>query len=1336
MSSKNKQQPQLASLFQENLSNSSSKEDSKYKSSSNITVENENVNKKRLMQVAQLQQKNQNQSISESDNECEIDDCELDKTLLQKSPSVRHGSQLKKLNKAKSDALEDFQNSVGQSLDQEDISQTPNNSTLAIRDRKILISRQYSDNPKRPDQSQSPPCQEEVDNKLDESNKHDMSEIAIELNAPKLKSYKSNRSKISNEQSFSKQKINSIVYKSPTSEQMNGKRKFETPQPLPVIENQITKQADMPNLSHRVVGAILVVEDENVMNDTYHDADSLIMSERGDITTKNINTKNSNRLERRAPMPLMYQSIMKMPSNNLITEGSDNENQPNKVVVPYKVRMSDNSHQLRIRNKALMPVKKNMDFTAQNFGSQDGADVLKLNDEESGLIIISQRQRPVDDLEQACSYLSWEPKDFHLEGEDFIGQMTKSQPFSIAYQQDIEYNQNIFEDCGETRMFSLLQQTPKYTLGSTIKKNLQMSQLNSVHKSSIYLETLNNQNPADEPTMNLNRLTVTQGGDNQVYQNVSKFYNTQASMMQAVGKKKRQMQLIEAQANGRRVRQELEYSQYQDFKEYSLPSGFIIIDKEGPLSIQDSQLQEINGVNGSQVFLGQNNSLVFKNQQSDQLTIKIVQFELASPMVVNDYDTPKDHSNSLETVLINIIQDEESEHKDDSEVVTPRTKTIIFQDCAFIQDGRHEEMADVSPSFLSKKCMIAVKVQNFSKHVNYDIQFVNCIFLGYHHAIVCNEGNISISTFSCTFKKQKHESIIGIDLKLIKLSQSIFKKSTLSDCYKSAVMLQYNEKQQSKDPKIIDIQGSTFRKCQGIALTVVGNEQEVQKLSFFMKDSKFSLNQGQTAVKFENLQGFQYGRFDYRESNLTNNYHSTNPSPERLQKQDQMIKIMDCEVLDNKRNGIEINNVLAGFSIKRCNFKENKYSGVYINQIKTDTETAICNCCLKAQVRLTENFKTEGGESQLLMSQSPSKLVTKQTINNISKISECLISMNQMHGIEIKNYKQNDLKIEQNTLEDNFCDGINVLQDEGLEDHSVLDLNNSKNKSSINISRSPSKMTIIKRNLRPQMSHTKLHLGYNKIKSNKNCGLYYASPLNRLLYSYLIGNVFENNLNTDVFVQEESVFKMIFFLKLQGKQSNTLEQPIQKGFDNEEGQQNYIQLTCTEDSQTDDFKQKNKKSIKKYSGSVESSGNKQNRKPMNKRQSMSACFGKICKPSGNIRGHRYKNQSGQDYSKDSTAYQSRISYQNQQNQQQKVSLVQNQSFEINRNNSGIASNFDNQNHNRNDSEFFSKFNVGDQNNQESLRNVSASKQIQNPNNNQSKKSIKNVYEKSNNCRIF
>lgn len=89
-------------------------------------------------------------------------------------------------------------------------------------------------------------------------------------------------------------------------------------------------------------------------------------------------------------------------------------------------------------------------------------------------------------------------------------------------------------------------------------------------------------------------------------------------------------------------------------------------------------------------------------------------------------------------------------------------------------------------------------------------------------------------------------------------------------------MINYTEKESSNDQKIVDIQGTHFRKCFGIGLTIVSSENSSQKLNILLKDTKFTANQGQTAIKFENLNGNIIGRYDYRESNLTNNYQSTN----------------------------------------------------------------------------------------------------------------------------------------------------------------------------------------------------------------------------------------------------------------------------------------------------------------------------------------------------------------------------------------------------------------------------------------------------------------------------
>lgn len=48
------------------------------------------------------------------------------------------------------------------------------------------------------------------------------------------------------------------------------------------------------------------MHDDNVINDTYHDEDSLVMSERGDKSVKDDSKKNLNYSEKRFPKPMIY----------------------------------------------------------------------------------------------------------------------------------------------------------------------------------------------------------------------------------------------------------------------------------------------------------------------------------------------------------------------------------------------------------------------------------------------------------------------------------------------------------------------------------------------------------------------------------------------------------------------------------------------------------------------------------------------------------------------------------------------------------------------------------------------------------------------------------------------------------------------------------------------------------------------------------------------------------------------------------------------------------------------------------------------------------------------
>lgn len=57
----------------------------------------------------------------------------------------------------------------------------------------------------------------------------------------------------------------------------------------------------------------------------------------------------------------------------------------------------------------------------------------------------------------------------------------------------------------------------------------------------------------------------------------------------------------------------------------------------------------------------------------------------------------------------------------------------------------------------------------------------------------------------------------------------------------------------------------------------------------------------------------------------------------------------------------------------------------------------------------------------------------------VSYIRDSLIQMNQNHGIEIVNYHKNELRIQNCSIEDNFCDGVHVSSEE-VEENNKEDL--------------------------------------------------------------------------------------------------------------------------------------------------------------------------------------------------------------------------------------------------------------------------------------------------------
>ena len=44
-----------------------------------------------------------------------------------------------------------------------------------------------------------------------------------------------------------------------------------------------------------------------------------------------------------------------------------------------------------------------------------------------------------------------------------------------------------------------------------------------------------------------------------------------------------------------------------------------------------------------------------------------------------------------------------------------------------------------------------------------------------------------------------------------------------------------------------------------------------------------------------------------------------------------MVRMVNCEVFNNKRNGVEFVNMVARYSLRNCIIRENKHSGILID---------------------------------------------------------------------------------------------------------------------------------------------------------------------------------------------------------------------------------------------------------------------------------------------------------------------------------------------------------------------------------------------------------------------
>jgi hypothetical protein len=207
-----------------------------------------------------------------------------------------------------------------------------------------------------------------------------------------------------------------------------------------------------------------------------------------------------------------------------------------------------------------------------------------------------------------------------------------------------------------------------------------------------------------------------------------------------------------------------------------LPDGLVIL-CEGSVLCEGSELSLLNGSNGSKILISNKSHLMLKNPQAATLTIRAVQFELEQPQLDEGFE--------LTAHLIQIILDNTSYPNDEQEMLT--TRTIVFEDCAFIQDisifSANQEQKD------QYACQTAIQVTNTTPSTQLQVLFKNCVFIGYHHAITVNgtPHSVLIDIQDSLLKKQQYESIMLFDPAALILKQTLFKKSCQQDIKKACI---------------------------------------------------------------------------------------------------------------------------------------------------------------------------------------------------------------------------------------------------------------------------------------------------------------------------------------------------------------------------------------------------------------------------------------------------------------------------------------------------------------------------------------------------------------------
>jgi hypothetical protein len=75
------------------------------------------------------------------------------------------------------------------------------------------------------------------------------------------------------------------------------------------------------------------------------------------------------------------------------------------------------------------------------------------------------------------------------------------------------------------------------------------------------------------------------------------------------------------------VRQDIEFFSMRSNRktsEYILPEGLIIMNDEGPFLIEESDMTDLTGINGSKILVGSENTIIIKNHMTDTLTIRAI----------------------------------------------------------------------------------------------------------------------------------------------------------------------------------------------------------------------------------------------------------------------------------------------------------------------------------------------------------------------------------------------------------------------------------------------------------------------------------------------------------------------------------------------------------------------------------------------------------------------------------------------------------------------------------------------------------------------------------------